>query len=259
MKYFIVSDVHGHYDILRKTLKENGFDEKNREHVLVVAGDLFDRGRQPNEIIKYVNDLYENNFIYIRGNHEDLLERCVNELKTKGTVNSAHFQNGTMQTISDYFGLESPYQIFYNLQEILDNVQPLLDFINKSIDYFEIGNYIVTHGWIPSTLAVSKSDPYKDIYVYKPDWRNASKEDWDKARWLNGMKLAYEGNIEEDKTIICGHIHTGFGNFNYHGKGKDQYDVLDIYKNEGIIALDAGTAYSGKMNCFVIDTANDTV
>lgn len=29
MKYFVVSDVHGHYTELRNELKKNGFDELN--------------------------------------------------------------------------------------------------------------------------------------------------------------------------------------------------------------------------------------
>ena len=45
MKYYIVSDVHSYYSILRRTLDEKGFS-LNKDHVLVLLGDAFDRGEE---------------------------------------------------------------------------------------------------------------------------------------------------------------------------------------------------------------------
>ena len=41
-------------------------------------------------------------------------------------------------------------------------------------------HYIFVHGWIPCT-PISLSSTEKE-YVPVPDWRNAGKEQWDKAR-----------------------------------------------------------------------------
>ena len=83
--YFIVSDVHGFYSILKKELKKKKFDLKNPDHILVVAGDLFDRGNEAVELFKFVQWLNnKKRLVYVRGNHEDLLEDCVRELNFTG-------------------------------------------------------------------------------------------------------------------------------------------------------------------------------
>ena len=42
MKYFCVSDIHGHYDVLIASLKEKGWDPDNMGHKLIVIGDMVD-------------------------------------------------------------------------------------------------------------------------------------------------------------------------------------------------------------------------
>ena len=73
MKYFVVSDIHSFFDEFKKAIDEAGFDPKNENHTLVICGDLFDRGRQPIELIRYLNHEVPRK-ILIRVNHEDLFE-----------------------------------------------------------------------------------------------------------------------------------------------------------------------------------------
>lgn len=39
-KYFITSDPHSYYSILIESLKKEGFDINNQEHIIVICGDL---------------------------------------------------------------------------------------------------------------------------------------------------------------------------------------------------------------------------
>ena len=55
MKYFITSDVHGHYTELKAELDKLGFDETL--DTLVVCGDLLDRGKENVKCLQYVNSL----------------------------------------------------------------------------------------------------------------------------------------------------------------------------------------------------------
>ena len=121
------------------------------------------------------------------------------------------------------------------------------------VDYFETEHYICVHGWIPCT-PISLSSTEK-AYVSIPDWRNAGKELWEKARWINGMEAAHSGIVEPGKTILCGHWHCSFGHANYEHDGSEfEYDAnFTPYRANGIIALDACTALSGKVNCVVIE------
>ena len=92
-------------------------------------------------------------------------------------------------------------------------------------------------------------------YVPIADWRNADKSMWDKARWINGTEAAHGGIVESGKTIVCGHWHCSFGYSRYENDGgefENNPNFVPYYSN-GIIALDACTPLSKKVNCIVIE------
>lgn len=71
---FIVSDLHGCFDLFTKTLKKINFDkEKDR---MFSVGDLVDRGKNSLECL-YL--LTEDWFHAVKGNHEDLMIKSVLE------------------------------------------------------------------------------------------------------------------------------------------------------------------------------------
>lgn len=45
-KYFISSDIHSFYDEWINSLNDSGFDINNPSHIVIIVGDLFDRGQQ---------------------------------------------------------------------------------------------------------------------------------------------------------------------------------------------------------------------
>lgn len=55
--------------------------------------------------------------------------------------------------------------------------------------------------------------------------------------------------------IVCGHWHTSYGHSKYERKGTEFGEDADFspYYGPGIIAIDACTAFSGKVNCLVIE------
>jgi hypothetical protein len=82
------------------------------------------------------------------------------------------------------------------------------------------------------------------------DWRNADRSEWKYARWYNGIEAAFQGVIEPKKTIVCGHWHASYGHArrrNTHAFGEDADH--STFFDKGIIALDACTAISKKVNC----------
>ena len=87
------------------------------------------------------------------------------------------------------------------------------------------------------------------------DWRNRGREEWEMARWVNGMDAAKAGLIEEGKTIVCGHWHCSYGHSEYEGIGSEFGPDADFspYYAPGIIALDACTAHSGRVNVVVLE------
>ncbi len=87
------------------------------------------------------------------------------------------------------------------------------------------------------------------------NWRASSPEQFAMARWTNGIEAAHYGMTEPGKTIVCGHWHCSFGHANYEGACCEFGEDADFspYYSDGIIALDACTAVSKKVNCIVIE------
>ena len=123
------------------------------------------------------------------------------------------------------------------------------------VDYFETKNYIFVHSWIP----VINKDGLPAYYTrhrtfeFNPDWRNASKKDWEDSRWGNPFDMAARG-LKPDKTVIFGHWAVE------HQWAKDENRQefgtqarFDPYYGDGFIGIDACTAFSKKVNCLVIE------
>ena len=56
-KYFVCSDIHSHYNELMTALNDAKFDINNPEHILIVLGDIFDRGDQSIEVYNFLRGL----------------------------------------------------------------------------------------------------------------------------------------------------------------------------------------------------------
>lgn len=255
MKYYVVADIHGFYTELKNALTEKGFFDDKEPHKLIVCGDLLDRGSEALKVQSFIVDLLEKDeVILIRGNHEDLFEKIVDnaeECLTEDIRYTQHCSNGTVGSLlqltdSDLISaIISPKRFVAKVKNTLFYKKILPAMIN----YYETRNYIFVHGWIPCNVHGDGTD-LLDIFTYIEDWRNQSEKQWSDARWLNGMAAANDGVIEENKTIVCGHWNCAFGHSILEGKKE-----LDSspYFGKGIIAIDAHTVSSHKVNCIVIE------
>lgn len=266
LKYFITSDVHSFFDIFIKSICEKGFDIKNEKHKLIVCGDLFDRGNDSKKLMDFVSSLGDR-FIYVRGNHEDLLNDCVGEICSGKTLGEHHFSNGTVKTISQLCDIDEK-QFYYVRrsesinQEVWDKMRPVLKWIDdKSVDYCVIGDYIFVHGWIPCAFDNS-TNPVKNrnLKLAPKEWWN-NEFVWKEARWLNGMDAWKQCCRIEGKTIVCGHWHCSWGHSHIHQDRKEFPDKnrkdweksFEPFVDDGIIAIDACTAYSGLCNVITLE------
>lgn len=258
MKYFTVADIHGHYDKFKIELERKGFDVENPAHKLVICGDLMDRGRQPEKLQNYIMELLvRDKVILVKGNHEDLvLEMIENFTDYAYRIDYTHHaQNGTFKTMLDLIHMGKANAInnpgrFKALARQTDYIKRI---IPRMVDYFETENYVFVHGWIPCITEkhIPTNELQRKTYKYNREWRNATKSDWVLARWFNGMDCAMKWKVlEPNKTIICGHKPCDYGHEKY-GNGKKEN--FNPFMSEGIIAIDACTVYSGKVNVVVIE------
>ncbi len=243
MKWFVSADVHGYFDILKKALDDAGFDRNNPEHFFVSLGDLLDRGKQPRECLQFVNSLERK--ILIRGNHEDLMEEMI-AIRYPRTYD---LSNGTWYSAVDLTGKSNVDDIVISMK----NDKDYNDYISSTIDYFETKTAIFVHGWIPCFYWESFSG-YRHDWSKNEKWREV--HDWKPYRWLNGMEAWKNGIREKNKTIFCGHWHTSFGNYRYHQSGDCEFGkTADFgpFVDTGIVALDACTHFSKKINVYVLE------
>jgi len=261
MRYYVVADVHGFYSELQTALTEKGFYEDREPHTLVVCGDLLDRGDEALQVQAFILELLgRNEVILIRGNHEDLfldLADNAEEWMTKADLYATHhWRNGTIGTILQLTGQDLQTATLrpkgFGLKA--KNTPFCKTIIPAMKDYYETKNYIFVHGWIPCTVK-GRGTGTKDTFLYEKNWREQGEEQWSRARWLNGMAAASRGAREPGKTIVCGHWHCSYGHAELEGKGKEFAADADFspYCADGIIAIDACTAFSKKVNCIVLE------
>lgn len=247
MKYFVISDIHSFYDEMMAALTSAGFDKDNPEHILISCGDLLDRGDKTIEVLKYINQLPRERKILVKGNHEELLENCL----SREEFYQHDLQNGTLKTVMSLSGHNERWCFeneYHGCFKEVKNNKLLKDYYSCLQDYAEIGKYVFVHGWIPP-IGLSP----------RRNWRLG---DWHRARWVNGMKAWACKQRLRGRTIVCGHFHTSWGHYNLRGQGSEwdkKRAIFSPFEDKGIIAIDAATAYTHKVNCLVIDMENDNV
>lgn len=242
-KLFVASDIHGYFNQWQAALRDAGWEEDNENHVLVVLGDLLDRGPQPRKCLEFVNALPSRRKILVRGNHEDLMEAMI----ARREFRIYDWQNGTIQTAMELTGYGDTLFTELDIFDAMRRHEAYNTYISSLVDYYENDTHVFCHGWIPSTA--------------DKDWRQG---DWEEARWINGMDAWAKGIRVAGKTVVCGHWHTSWGHHHLHNDSPEWDNKFSTnpahrkanfapFVDDGILALDACTAASGKVNVVVLE------
>jgi ASC-1-like (ASCH) protein len=226
MKYFVVSDIHGHASILKEELEKSGFDPEKEDHMLIVCGDCFDRGRENRATLSYLQKI--KNKVLIRGNHEEMLMKVIE----RGGININNIYNGTDITAEEFFG-EKNVSPSGEIKMSYRSKKQIVDFIESTVDYYETEHYVFVHGWIPEGVR----------------WRRAGAEAWSRARWT-GWCTVENKNIGENKTVVCGHRSARYAADVDNSRRADDYTV---YFGDGFIAIDGSTVVSGRVNVLELE------
>lgn len=248
MKLFVASDIHGFFEEFKEALYASGFEKDNPNHMFVGCGDYFDRGRQPFELMKFLMSLDRK--VLVRGNHETLFETCC--FREEAYMHD--ITNGTAQTITD-IATRNPLGYGYFPEDCSYALARTKAFRNTLVNYFETKNYIFVHSWIPVISKDGKPayELYGRSFEFNPDWRNATTEEWEAARWGNPFDMATRG-LFPDKTIVFGHWHCSEGWNRLLGTptfGEDS--CFKIFDGGNYIGIDACTACTKKVNILVLE------
>lgn len=229
-RIFAVSDIHGHYTLLKEALDRAGFDDTNEEHLLVGCGDYFDRGPENLQVLRYLERIRHK--VLIRGNHEDLLLK----LLQTGKLQPHHYINGSLQTIEQFFGkyCVDPAGDTLDFSGQTRRVDRLCDFIGETVNYFETKNYVFVHGW-----NVAEGDTAEARFT-------AEDAMWEGARWERWTQHYHGEAPIPGLCLVCGHVPTFYA-------PDGIMETADIYYGTGLIVLDAGTFDSKQVNVLVIE------
>lgn len=199
MKYFVVSDVHGHLDELISALHKAGFDVTDKNHTLVTAGDLFDRGPDSRGVFEFVSSL--NRCIPIMGNHDMFLLEMLS-LPDDPMIAFNMRANGLLQTVESFIGRQafvkdggygehsSPLgETTRELRNEIVKQNPKLEsFMSGLPMYLETKTHIITHAGFDTV---------------RKDWRESSSQEF---LWTREMFIRNTEHV--DKTIVYGHTPT---------------------------------------------------
>ncbi len=248
MRYYVAADVHGFYTEFHTALDAVGYFSDPAPHKLLLLGDVFDRGEEAAEMQRFVLRLMEEDaVILVRGNHEDLFGELVTV--DRGRPVRHHRSNGTFGTALQLTGWDEERALTHNLAfaAAARETPYYRTIIPASIDWYETEHYIFVHGWLPC------EPDFGGGFAFRPDWREAAPEEWRRARWINGMDAARSCRAE--KTVLCGHWHCSWGHAVCEHRGSEFGPDADFspYYAPGVIALDACTAFSGRVNVLVLD------
>lgn len=250
MKYFVVSDVHDHYDLMMKALTEKGFDRKDKNHVLILCGDAFYSGPQPGEMFMFLNSMHnEGRLILIYGNHDiELLDNLkAGNFRRTGNRKCAELLVSYItgkNNLTDADLISECEQLGFT--GFLENVP---------IWFYETDQYVFTHAFIPTKKK-----------AYRSDWRAANEREWRRtAASSDAMCLSMRyGICEPDKTIVCGHFSAArfylmkdatasdWENKIYKDVSKVPAEGFKPFFGNGIIAIDQSVKKTGFINCIVI-------
>lgn len=231
MATYVLSDIHGQYDMFMELLDIIQLKETD---TLYILGDVLDRGLHPIKVLRKLMEMP--NAICIVGNHELMALECleflvkeitdmsIEELDEEMLDNLVTWQyNGSKSTIDEFSRLSSAEK------------QDVIDFIKEFLIYEEVTisdqDYLLVHA------GLGNYSPEKDIEDYS-------------LHELVWIRADYEKQYFEDTFVITGHTPTQ--------SIKDNPRPGFIYRKNHHIAIDCGAHYpGGRLAAICLDTGDE--
>jgi len=224
IQYFIMSDIHARYNLLIKALNKADFNLENIEHIIIIDGDVLDRGTAGDNTIRYIEKLIEKKrVIGVLGNHDLFLIDILKGTYKLDEVLWNISKNGFIETLQLGFSYdihkdEITEQFIEEFRETFKNkYQVFVDWIMNLPLYLEYENYVIVHGFIDFSLK---------------NWRDTNENF---AIWERGYNRKIPKKF--NKLLVFGHT----PNHNINNQN-------DIIYNGKKIMIDGGAASNHQIN-----------
>lgn len=207
-RIFVMSDIHGQYDLFLKMLDRI---ELKREDLLVIIGDICDRGKKSYEIymkcMKMIKLGY--NLKFILGNHEDmLLEDLENDYPIRYETEYSVFRN------SKYF--ENKDMKDWHEENFLEEIEWLVKWLKNCPLVISGNENIFVHAGLNLKKVLEKQEKETVLWTREEFWlaENVELEEYKGKNIYFGHTPNINGRISKKtdriKGIDCGAFFTHF-------------------------------------------------
>lgn len=223
MALYVISDIHGEYDMFIAMLDRINFSEDDR---LIVLGDIFDRGPKPLEVLEYI--VTHKNIDFILGNHEEFfMDSFENEFRKDLDV---WFMNGGEVTFNALMAKGDAY------------IKECYKYMMKTPRYMKIDSndrkYLLCHAGVA-------------IPPHMPADRDTVIKFQSTIDWLWNRDHLMQDILFQDFICVCGHTPTSLI------EGTNDKPI--IYKRLSMIYIDCGACFrDGRLGCIKIDGIDTT-
>ncbi len=224
LRTIIIGDIHGCDDQLKKILGKLQPDPET--DMLILLGDLFDRGPESWEVFQTVKGLrkdYGDRFILLRGNHEDYLLR----------ENISFMDNLVWVRV----GKKDTIRSFRSHGQKMESAIPWLK--DNIINYYKGGNFQCVHAGIKID-PLEANDTYTLIHDHDVVVQN---------RYTGPLTIT--GHIALEKPVW------------FAGDG-ETFETLEYGRRRqlperGVLCIDTGCGKGGKLTAMVIEDGDYTL
>lgn len=182
---FVMTDLHGCYDLFIKMINEINFTKKD---LLIILGDSCDRGKKSYELYNWYNLKEKEGYkiIHLLGNHEDMIFRGQNDKNYKDNW----ILNGGHETIKSFYNNFEEKEHILN-EKIFFEKSGVLEYIDKMFHIVESEKHLFVHAGID----FSKS-------LFEQEHNNIL---WRRDRWFeknNSKKVVFYGHTPKRNITI---------------------------------------------------------
>ena len=218
-RVYAVGDIHGRLDLFESLVAAIEADDAARapaETLIVLLGDLVDRGDDSRGVIEFARDLQRRRPVRIlAGNHEEMFLRSLSDIET-----FRHFiRHGGRETLLSYGINHGQFQAasMEEAQQLASEAVPAdhLAFLESFEDMIQLGDYLFVHAGIDPRLPIDQQRS-RDL------------------RWIREPFLSHEGS----HGVVVVHGHT----------------ICDEPEDCGNrIGIDTGAFMSGRLTALILE------
>ena len=234
-RLLVVSDIHGHFNRLVQLLKKL---EYGGDDILIIVGDLIDKGPESLRVVQYVMDLSRRHPVYVSMGNVDfsrLLKLEEDGASFAGFLkwSAEWWKSSLFQEMLADLGVSVGQVTAENAPEYQERIREQfreeLDFLRNRPAILTAGNYLFVHGGVPTEdLDVLAREPARGYLKNDNFWN--------------------QGYSFQKFTVVTGHWPTGL----YR---KDRVDVSPLFDPErNIVCIDGGCGLKrvGQLNGIII-------